>query len=440
MSLDISPAGRLALKRYLLGQLSSVDQDQVEERFEDPAYFAEYQAVERLLVQEYASGTMAPIEAELFAKHYLVTRKRRDQVAIVRALLEVHSNAPTIEHARSKRFEKWIPVLAMAASVIVAAIGWSHWRSIRVVQKATVRPIESPIARNQTPPQTSPSQPRSEAHRVPSQGTPAPTSAGRDQITPPPAPSAPDLPAPEPALTSAKPVREKELVPEYALTRVTADQSDITKAGDILVLQKGDLVMAPVAGANLYQDTYKDGKIKQNSLGMINMGSRLLQHGTGTGAVATRIFVPGEKMWVTKIQRKDDGLVFDLLTDEYAGVRYKAALKFYFNPKGPALSVDEMGKLVGEVFKVQAARAGEAGGPKAAAPDGEAAAGKRAAAPAPSAAPTQGVAEITLGQSVDQVMAILGQPRTIIDLGSKKVYEYKDMKVVFIGGKVVDVQ
>ena len=49
-------------------------------------------------------------------------------------------------------------------------------------------------------------------------------------------------------------------------------------------------------------------------------------------------------------------------------------------------------------------------------------------------------ATVTLGQSVDQVTAALGPPMTVIDLGNKKIYKYKDMKVTFNGGKVTDVQ
>jgi hypothetical protein len=56
------------------------------------------------------------------------------------------------------------------------------------------------------------------------------------------------------------------------------------------------------------------------------------------------------------------------------------------------------------------------------------------------AAPAGPPAEISLGQTIDQVTAILGQPKTVVDLGNKKTYVYKDMKVVFIGGKVSDVQ
>jgi hypothetical protein len=49
-------------------------------------------------------------------------------------------------------------------------------------------------------------------------------------------------------------------------------------------------------------------------------------------------------------------------------------------------------------------------------------------------------AEISLGQTIDQVTAILGQPKSVVDLGAKKIYVYKDMKVVFNSGKVTDVQ
>jgi hypothetical protein len=58
------------------------------------------------------------------------------------------------------------------------------------------------------------------------------------------------------------------------------------------------------------------------------------------------------------------------------------------------------------------------------------------AAPAPAAAPTT----IALGQTVDQVTASMGQPTRIIDLGAKKVYVYKDMKITFKAGKVSDVE
>jgi hypothetical protein len=37
-------------------------------------------------------------------------------------------------------------------------------------------------------------------------------------------------------------------------------------------------------------------------------------------------------------------------------------------------------------------------------------------------------------------VAILGQPQKIVNLGPKVMYFYPDMKVIFVNGKVADVQ
>jgi len=63
-----------------------------------------------------------------------------------------------------------------------------------------------------------------------------------------------------------------------------------------------------------------------------------------------------------------------------------------------------------------------------------------AAAPAAVPAPAPPPVEISLGLTVDQVTAALGQPKNIVDLGAKKIYVFKDMKITFKDGKVSDVQ
>jgi len=65
-------------------------------------------------------------------------------------------------------------------------------------------------------------------------------------------------------------------------------------------------------------------------------------------------------------------------------------------------------------------------------PEGEAV----PAVAAPQAPPTT----ISLGQSIEDVTSALGQPKNVIDLGAKKIYVYKDMKITFNSGKVTDVQ
>ena len=65
--------------------------------------------------------------------------------------------------------------------------------------------------------------------------------------------------------------------------------------------------------------------------------------------------------------------------------------------------------------------------------------GAVAATPAAAAAPTAPVT-VALGQSMDEVKAILGKPMKTADLGPKTIYYYDGMKVVFKGGKVSDVE
>jgi hypothetical protein len=61
-------------------------------------------------------------------------------------------------------------------------------------------------------------------------------------------------------------------------------------------------------------------------------------------------------------------------------------------------------------------------------------------APAGAAPAAGGSVNISIGQSIDAVTAALGPPAKIIDLGVKKIYTYPDMKVIFMNGRVSDVQ
>ncbi len=111
------------------------------------------------------------------------------------------------------------------------------------------------------------------------------------------------------------------------------------------------------------------------------------------------------------------------------GTLYKSQVDFQF-AKG-FLATPDISKIedtIGEVFAIDAPAAEPA--PAAPAPP---AAEPSAPAPAPPAT-------VKLGQTVDQVVAILGQPEKSIDLGAKQIYVYKDLKVTFVNGKVSDVQ
>lgn len=265
---------------------------------------------------------------------------------------------------------------------------------------------------------------------------------------------------------------EQKLTAQYALTQPTADNTEIVIAGAVLVLQKSNLLMAPVSGTNFYQNTYKDGKISQNAAGKVSSIRSRMVHipgisgapGPAPDAQATRTYVKGEKVWVTKIEVKDDGVTFDLFTDAVADVRYKAALKFPF-PKGITLTTDQVEKLVSEVFKVQPAEDTKSDAqPQQEQPP---APGRRPTQPAPAAPPPAQAAPppaevapppippppppadepqappkaLALGDTKDKVISELGQPEKIAKgAGTKEIYYYKDMKVIFVGGKVTDIQ
>jgi hypothetical protein len=58
----------------------------------------------------------------------------------------------------------------------------------------------------------------------------------------------------------------------------------------------------------------------------------------------------------------------------------------------------------------------------------------------PVAQPVPPTTTLSVGQSPDEVKAILGNPANIVSLGTKQIYVYKDVKVTFNNGKVTDIQ
>ena len=282
-------------------------------------------------------------------------------------------------------------------------------------------------------------------------------------ITMPPAASAEDQ--------SPKAAIQKKLEAEYQLTKTTDDNSDIVTAGSVLVLHKDKVLMvAATSTANPCMNTYKDGKISPTkACGVGEKLRRLPGFGHvpgGSGAPATRNFVSGEKFWVTKIDVKDNGVVLNFFTDATPagdqGVRYKAALTIPFGALTP--TPDEALKAVAEVITVAPsddkdakADKGDKGDKQQPAPQGgqqQAAAPSQpepAPAPAPAAAPAEAPppaieapppppAEVSLGQTPEQVVASLGEPARKAKVGTKNIYFYKDMKVTFVNGKVTDIQ
>lgn len=261
---------------------------------------------------------------------------------------------------------------------------------------------------------------------------------------------------------------QNKLNSEFTLTKITADRSDIVTAGSVLVLHKDGLLMYTTDTAIPPLNVYRDGRIQQ-AVNWGGLGHNLLHNNGGQIATNTsrRSFVSGEKFWLTKIDFVSDGVIFDVYSDPYNDVRYYGQIKFPF-AKGAMPPADAMMHFIDEVVTVQPAdnaSQGQGAPPPASPPPGVPSAPASPAdmapiapppppgdaAPPPSSAgmappappadqPAAGPKTISIGQSKNDVIGILGQPSKDVKLGAKEILVYPDMKVTLVNGKVSDVQ
>jgi hypothetical protein len=266
------------------------------------------------------------------------------------------------------------------------------------------------------------------------------------------------------AQNAAAPSLKAQLEAQYKLAKLAyaSGQVTVTEPGTVLVIQRAGILGVPPGSLALAPAIYKDGSL--------NPPGKMATTMAGKGA---RLLPIGEKVYVTKmdISPKRDKITFRIMEcDACKGTArppsYKADIFFEF-PKGSlaAASVSDVEDTIAKVFAIdtggaeappaqpgapaeqpaaaQPAQPEQPAAAQPAQPEQPAAAQPAqpeqpaAAEPAPAQAPT---VQIHAGQTIDEVVAALGQPEKIVDLGSKKIYVYKDLKVTFIDGKVSDVQ
>jgi hypothetical protein len=264
-------------------------------------------------------------------------------------------------------------------------------------------------------------------------------------------------------------IKEK-LVSEIKLTKASAAHDDVVTAGDIVVLHRDGLIMCSSASPYAQLNVYSNGVLAPNiknrakNAGMSVLKSHLPFGGGGSvadaanNACSQRKFVTGEKFWVTDVVLQKDGILVSAISDPYNDVRYYGEISFPFPKGAPVPPVDDFVKTVHEVITVQpsddksttdtAAAAGPAAAPAATAPAAPAAAPAAPAAPMAAIAPPPPPADqppptVEIGQTVDQVVATLGQPTMIKKPSATKqiyVYKDKDTKVTFTNGKVSSIE
>lgn len=221
---------------------------------------------------------------------------------------------------------------------------------------------------------------------------------------------------------------EQKLEARYPLTHPSGDYADILVPGVVLILKKDRLAMFNAGNAMVPGSTYKDGKIVA---GFIASGN----------AQPKRVFMMTERMWLTGIDIKKDGVSFTLLSDPYGNMRYAGKLKFPF-AKNTIPSFEEIDAEISQVFDTAMLPGARPRVAPIAPPPPEPVAAPVPPPVAPPPPPDDAAKPVvSLGQTPAQVLAALGRPQRILHpSATKQIYVYQTMQVVFTGNKVTDVQ
>jgi hypothetical protein len=252
------------------------------------------------------------------------------------------------------------------------------------------------------------------------------------------------------ALASAQAVSlQEQLAAQDKLAKIGSDTSgySVVEKGTLLAVQKGGVLGVPFGDQNVPATKYEGGTIKgPSSLALMGRKSIMGKFGKEQ---TTHLFAVGDKVYPMKIDvnvAKDTvtlGIVAcDTCNKTDPPTYNKAQVVFQF-PKGSLANAAAGGveDTIGQVLSISNddAQGGDQGGQQQGGDQGGQQQGggqQAAAADQPQAEP----ASIEKGMTTDQVEAAMGKPEKKVTLGTKQIYYYKDMKVIFLGGKVSDVQ
>ena len=137
-SLELHSDYEAQCERYLLGELSEADSQQVEQAyFADTSLFERFVAVKEDLIDAYARGLLTGNKRKRFEKHFLGNKTRREEIEDGRRLIGVTSAAGTAQRASpapdNQRHSVWswltgrsvlIPASALATLLVVALGSW----------------------------------------------------------------------------------------------------------------------------------------------------------------------------------------------------------------------------------------------------------------------------------------------------------------------------
>lgn len=199
--------------------------------------------------------------------------------------------------------------------------------------------------------------------------------------------------------------------------RIFLDDNGIGKPGPVYVVKADGVIAEPAAASGTIFTNVRNGAIEQGRGSGVTRAVGALVNGYERANIKT--LTRGERIYLYDISiQRENSITLHFITVDTATVavdgrtipiRFKAALSFHYASGAmQKATVAEFAGLAKEFFSSEA----ESSAPKT----------------------------IELGQSIAQVEAILGKPETVVKLGARTIYTYKNMKVIFTDGKVTDVQ
>ncbi|MBZ5599017.1 MAG: hypothetical protein LAN83_11910 [Acidobacteriia bacterium] len=235
---------------------------------------------------------------------------------------------------------------------------------------------------------------------------------------------------------NAPPSLAEQLQAQYNFVKTGADANGptIIEPGTVLVVQKAGILAVQPTSVAMCPAKYQGGTLKGPNgfcLAMVKSVSRYFNVGEKVYPSKLEVNVPKEKI---SLQLLD--------CDSCNGVNpptfYKSEITFQFE-KGylEKASVPQVQDVMAQVLTIDDSGQGQdqQGQQGQQGQDAQADQGPPQNEAAPSEPPT-----IEIGQTIDQVVGALGKPEKIVNLGTKKIYVYKDLKITFVNGKVSDVK
>lgn len=197
----------------------------------------------------------------------------------------------------------------------------------------------------------------------------------------------------------------EETIQERYVVTTRSKLGRVLQPGTVLVIQQEGL-KADKPKAVMRPTVIESGMITKTGGGLLFSGGRALS--------------PGDRVYLYDVRVKERGIDIIIGTLETYDVAdrgttestpYQAALHFAFDPI--SLESAAPSDILAEIDQWLLSET-------------EAAAAQ--------------VKTLQLGQTVEEVVEILGQPDKIIDLGAKLIYVYPDLKITFEEGKVANVE